>query len=92
MLMLFAALSTIATAIPMFFYKFGEKEQREAREIIDKRNKEAEEKGMLDECGEIIDKADIKEEGTMGDATDLNMNVSSVDNVSSDTTNDSEKK
>ena len=92
MLMLFAALSTIATAIPMFFYKFGEKEQREAREIIDKRNKEAEEKGMLDECGEIIGKADINEQDTVGDVVDSNMNASNVDNVSNDTTNDSEKK
>lgn len=40
MLMLFAALSTIATAIPLFFYKFNESEQRKAREEIDKRNAE----------------------------------------------------
>lgn len=40
MLMLFAALSTIATAIPLFFYKFNESEQKKAREEIDKRKAE----------------------------------------------------
>ena len=92
MLMLFAALSTIATAIPMFFYKFGEKEQREAREIIDKRNKEAEEMGLVDECGEPIVKVEIDEEVVTVNGTDSNMNANSVDSISSEATNDSEKK
>ena len=89
--MLFAALSTIATAIPMFFYKFGEKEQREAREIIDKRNKEAEEMGLVDECGEPIVKVEIDEEVATVKDTDSNINANSIDNISSETTNDSEK-
>ena len=42
MLMLVAALSFILSAIPIFFYKFNEKEQQEAVEEI-KRRKEAKE-------------------------------------------------
>jgi Na+/melibiose symporter-like transporter len=37
MLMLLAAISTIAAAIPLFFYKFNEKEQKEAVEFIEQR-------------------------------------------------------
>ena len=45
MLMLVAALSFILSAIPIFFYKFNEKEQQEAVEEI-KRRKEAQEAEM----------------------------------------------
>ena len=40
MLMLVAAVSFIASAIPLFFYKFNEKEQREAVEEIKRRKEE----------------------------------------------------
>lgn len=41
MLMLIAAVSFIAAAIPMFFYKFNEKEQQEAAAIISERKAKA---------------------------------------------------
>lgn len=42
MLMLVGAISMLATAIPMFFYKFNEKQQQEAIAIINERKKQAE--------------------------------------------------
>ena len=57
MLMLVAAVSFIASAIPFFFYKFNEKEQQEAVAEI-KRRKEAAGLG-----GENVENLELAEEG-----------------------------
>lgn len=61
MLMLVAAISFIAAAIPMFFYKFNEKEQQEAAAEI-KRRKEANATAAVaegDAAAEVVDIANV---------------------------------
>lgn len=71
MLMLVAALSFILSAIPIFFYKFNEKEQQEAVEEI-KRRKEAKEAEMAagaDGGSLAVETAGVAADGVVAEIT-----------------------
>ena len=71
MLMLVAALSFILSAIPIFFYKFNEKEQQEAVEEI-KRRKEAQEAEMAagaDGGSLAVETAGVAADGVVAEIT-----------------------
>lgn len=71
MLMLVAALSFILSAIPIFFYKFNEKEQQEAVEEI-KRRKEAQESEMAagaDGGSLAVETAGVAADGVVAEIT-----------------------
>lgn len=72
MLMLVAALSFILSAIPIFFYKFNEKEQQEAVEEI-KRRKEAKEAELAaagaDGCSLAVETAGVAADGVSVEIT-----------------------
>ena len=68
MLMLVAALSFILSAIPIFFYKFNEKEQQEAVEEI-KRRKEAEMAAGADGGSLAVETAGVAADGVVAEIT-----------------------
>lgn len=68
MLMLVAALSFILSAIPIFFYKFNEKEQQEAVEEI-KRRKEAEMAAGADGGSLAVETAGVAADGVSVEIT-----------------------
>lgn len=68
MLMLVAALSFILSAIPIFFYKFNEKEQQEAVEEI-KRRKEAEMAAGADGSSLAVETAGVAADGVVAEIT-----------------------
>lgn len=68
MLMLVAALSFILSAIPIFFYKFNEKEQQEAVEEI-KRRKEAEMAAGADGSSLAVETAGVAADGVSAEIT-----------------------
>lgn len=68
MLMLVAALSFILSAIPIFFYKFNEKEQQEAVEEI-KRRKEAEMAAGADGSSLAVETAGVAADGVSVEIT-----------------------
>ena len=79
MLMLVAALSFILSAIPIFFYKFNEKEQQEAVEEI-KRRKEAKEAEMA--AG--ADGGSLAVETADGTADGVSVEITAVDGAPDD--------
>ena len=74
MLMLVAAISFIASAIPMFFYKFTEKEQKAAVEEIERRKAEKLALAGADGTEVSEDAFDAATDGA--DAVDLTLSVS----------------
>ena len=65
MLMLVAAISFIASAIPFFFYKFNEKEQQEAVAEIKRRKLEA--SGNIETDSETVETEIVKNTDTVND-------------------------